>query len=175
MEIKKIEKSDFVMFPRMQHRGLEFRHVERNAFKAELRMWKGMVTTGWYISNRSRTLWPTSNCPRLRQSLTTSLAGAWGKTNGASTLRGINRSSASLQASMPQNSPPSTLTSSVSASMPSAMPLAGGMSTEKNVKLQIALLLIYPFQKLLFRNRAAILYVPFFIFGFLCLVEPIIL
>ena len=27
MEIKKIEKSDFVMFPRMQHRGLEFRHV----------------------------------------------------------------------------------------------------------------------------------------------------
>ena len=37
MEIKKIEKSDFVMFPRMQHRGLEFRHVERNAFKAELR------------------------------------------------------------------------------------------------------------------------------------------
>ncbi len=47
MEIKKIEKSDFVMFfdersgkaerPRMQHRGLEFRHVERDAFKAELR------------------------------------------------------------------------------------------------------------------------------------------
>ena len=37
MEIKKIEKSDFVMFPRMQHRGLEFRHVERSAFKAELR------------------------------------------------------------------------------------------------------------------------------------------
>ena len=31
MEIKKIEKSDFVMFPRMQHRGLQFRHVERDA------------------------------------------------------------------------------------------------------------------------------------------------
>ena len=30
MEIKKIEKSDFVMFPRMKHRGLEFRHVERS-------------------------------------------------------------------------------------------------------------------------------------------------
>ena len=29
MEIKKIEKSVFVAFPRMQHRGLEFRHVER--------------------------------------------------------------------------------------------------------------------------------------------------
>ena len=35
--------------------------------------------------------------------------------------------------------------------MPSAMLLAGGMNMEKNVKLQIALLLIYSFQKLLFR------------------------
>ena len=42
MEIKKIEKSDFVMFPRMQHRGLEFRHVS----KLNCAMWKGMVTTG---------------------------------------------------------------------------------------------------------------------------------
>ena len=41
MEIKKIEKSDFVMFPRMQHRGLEFIHVERDAFKAELRHVEG--------------------------------------------------------------------------------------------------------------------------------------
>ena len=37
MEIKKIEKSDFVMFPRMQHRGLQFRHVEREAYRAKLR------------------------------------------------------------------------------------------------------------------------------------------
>ena len=28
MEVKKIEKSDYVMFPRMQHRGLVFKHVE---------------------------------------------------------------------------------------------------------------------------------------------------
>ena len=41
MEIKKIEKSDFVMLPRMQHRGLEFRQVERDAFKAELRYVEG--------------------------------------------------------------------------------------------------------------------------------------
>ena len=34
MEIKKIEKSDFVMFPRMQHRGLQFRHVEREDYRA---------------------------------------------------------------------------------------------------------------------------------------------
>lgn len=37
MEIKKIENCDYVMFPRMQHRGLVFKHVERDAFKAELR------------------------------------------------------------------------------------------------------------------------------------------
>ena len=41
MEIKKIEKSDFVMFPRMQHRGLQFRHVERDAYRAELRHVEG--------------------------------------------------------------------------------------------------------------------------------------
>ena len=41
MEIKKIEKSDFVLFPRMQNRGLKFRHVEHNAFKAELRHVEG--------------------------------------------------------------------------------------------------------------------------------------
>ncbi len=37
MEIKKIENCDYVMFPRMQHRGLVSKHVERDAFKAELR------------------------------------------------------------------------------------------------------------------------------------------
>ena len=47
MEIKKIENCDYVVFfdersgradyPRMQHRGLVFKHVERDAFKAELR------------------------------------------------------------------------------------------------------------------------------------------
>ena len=41
MEIKKIEKSNFVMFPRMQHRGLQFRHVERDAYRAELRHVEG--------------------------------------------------------------------------------------------------------------------------------------
>ena len=37
MVIKKIENCDYVMFPRMLHRGLVFKHVERDAFKAELR------------------------------------------------------------------------------------------------------------------------------------------
>ena len=120
-------------------------------------------------------LWPTSSYQRGKQSLTTSLVGVWVRNIGVNTSRVFYRSSVSLQVSMPPNSPPSIQTSSVNASMLSAMLPAGGMSMEKNVRLQIALLLTYPFQKVLFRNRAAILYVPFFIFGFLCLVEPIIL
>ena len=37
MEIKKIENCDYVMLPRLQHPGLKPKHVERDAFKAELR------------------------------------------------------------------------------------------------------------------------------------------
>ena len=41
MEIKKIEKSDLVLFPRLQEQGVESRHVEREAFRAELRHVEG--------------------------------------------------------------------------------------------------------------------------------------
>ena len=41
MEIKKIEKCDYVMMPRMQHSGLTPKHVERDAFKAELKHVEG--------------------------------------------------------------------------------------------------------------------------------------
>ena len=41
MEIKKIEKCDYVMFPRLQEQGVEFKHVERDAFKAELQHVEG--------------------------------------------------------------------------------------------------------------------------------------
>ena len=81
MEIKKIEKSDFVMFPRMQH----------------------MVTTGSCTNSQNRTLWPTFSYPRRRPSLTISLASAWGRTIGANTSRVISPSSASLQASTLKN------------------------------------------------------------------------
>ena len=103
MEIKKIEKSDFVMFPRMQHRGLQFRHVERDAYRASCAMWKGMVTTGSCTNSQNRTLWPTSSYPRRRLSLTTSLASAWGKTIGVNTSRVTSPSFASLQASTLKN------------------------------------------------------------------------
>ncbi len=37
MEFKKIEIKDYVMLPRLQHPGLKPKHVERDAFKAELK------------------------------------------------------------------------------------------------------------------------------------------
>ncbi len=36
MEIKKIEKGNYVMFPRLQEQGVEFKHVKRESFHAEL-------------------------------------------------------------------------------------------------------------------------------------------
>ena len=41
MEIKKLEKCDYVMFPRLQEQGVESRHVEREAFRAELKHVEG--------------------------------------------------------------------------------------------------------------------------------------
>ena len=41
MEIKKIENCDYVMFPRLQEQGVEFKHVEREVFRAELRHVEG--------------------------------------------------------------------------------------------------------------------------------------
>ena len=41
MEIKKLEKCDYVMFPRLQEQGVESRHVERKAFRAELKHVEG--------------------------------------------------------------------------------------------------------------------------------------
>ena len=41
MEIKKIENCDYVMFPRLQRKGLKPKHVEREAFHAELKHIEG--------------------------------------------------------------------------------------------------------------------------------------
>ena len=41
MEIRKIEIKDYVMLPRLQHPGLKPKHVERDAFKAELKHVEG--------------------------------------------------------------------------------------------------------------------------------------
>lgn len=41
MEIKSLENCDYVMLPRLQEQGVKFKHVERDAFKAELRHIEG--------------------------------------------------------------------------------------------------------------------------------------
>ena len=104
MEIKKIEKSDFVMFPRMQHRGLQFRHVERDAYRAELRHVEGHGDY-WLLHQQSKphVVAHVQLPPRRRPSLTTSLASAWGRTIGVNTSRATSPSSASLQASTLKN------------------------------------------------------------------------
>ena len=153
MEIKKIEKSDFVMFPRMQHRGLEFRHVERNAFKAELRHVEGHGDY-WLVHQQSKPhVVAHVQLPKTEAEFDNILGWCLGQNHWCEYIEGDLSFLCVI----------------------AGFNAADGMNMEKNVKLQIALLLIYSFQKLLFRNRAAILYVPFFIFGFLCLVESIIL
>jgi len=112
MEIKKIEKSDFVMFPRMQHRGLQFRHVERDAYRAELRHVEGHGDY-WLLYQQSKphvvahVQLPKTETEFDRSSLLacyqrdarTSLASAWGRTIGVNTSRVTSPSFASLQAS----------------------------------------------------------------------------
>ena len=53
MTIKKIENSTYAIFPREQHRGLEFRHVERDAFRAELRHVEGSGDY-WLVHQQSK-------------------------------------------------------------------------------------------------------------------------
>ena len=54
MEIKKIEKCDFVMFPRMQHRGVPPQHVNRNAFTPICRN----VETMGIVWSLRQNVWP---------------------------------------------------------------------------------------------------------------------
>ena len=103
MEIKKIEKSDFVMFPRMQHRGLQFKHVKRDAYRAELRHVEGHGDY-WLLHQQSKPhVVSYVQLPKTRPCLTTSLASAWGRTIGVNTSRVTSPSFASLQASTLKN------------------------------------------------------------------------
>ena len=53
MEIKKIEGSTYVIYPREQQRGLEFRHVEYGAYRAELRHVEGSGDY-WLLHQQSK-------------------------------------------------------------------------------------------------------------------------
>ena len=144
MEIKKIENCDYVMLPRLQHPGLKPKHVERDAFKAELRHVEGRGDF-WLLFQQSKPhLVAHVQLPKSeaefdqilgfclgRPSLIRYSASAWVRTNGANISRTICPSSASSQALMQKNSPPSILTSSKSVSLPSTMLSIGGMNTEK--------------------------------------------
>ena len=110
MEIRKIENSDYVMFPRLQRPGLSPKHVAFESFKAELK----------HIEGR---------CRRTKQSSITSSASASGRTNGVITSRATSLSSVSLLDTMPKNSLQSTPTSSKSACTHSTIPFTGGTST----------------------------------------------
>ena len=100
MEIKKIKISDYVMLPRLQHPGLKPKHVECDAFKAELKHVEGHGDY-WLLYQQSKphvvahVQLPKSEAESLR-------------TSGVSTSREIYRSFVSLPASMPKSSPPST-------------------------------------------------------------------
>ena len=53
MEIKKIENCDYVMLPRLQHPGLKPKHVERDAFRAELKHIPGQCDF-WLLYQQSK-------------------------------------------------------------------------------------------------------------------------
>ena len=104
MEIKKIENCNYVMFPRLQHCGLKPEHVNRDAFKAELRHVEGHGDY-WLLYQQAKphVVVYVQLPPQPKPSLTTSLASAWARTIGATTSRVILHSSALLPASMPPN------------------------------------------------------------------------
>ena len=89
MEIKKIENCDYVMFPRLQRKGLKLKHVEREAFRAELKHIEGHGDF-WLLYQQSKPhLVAHVHYPRQNQSLTIFSAGVWVRTNGATILKAI--------------------------------------------------------------------------------------
>ena len=137
MEIKKIEKSDFVMFPRMQHRGLEFRHVERDAFKAELRHVEGH-SDYWLVHQQSKPhVVAHVQLPKTEAEFDNILGWCLGQNHWCEYIEGDLSFLCIIAGFNAAELTPSTQSSSVSASMPSAMLLAGGMSMERNVAMHL--------------------------------------
>ena len=127
MEIKKIENCDYVMLPRLQRPGLKPEHVERDAFKAELRHVEGRGDF-WLLFQQSKPhLVAHVQLPKSEAEFD----------QIANISRTICPSSASSQALMQKNSPPSILTSSKSVSLPSMMPQDGGMSMVRSFFLKL--------------------------------------
>ena len=124
MEIKKIENCDYVMLPRLQHPGLKPEHVERDAFKAELRHVEGRGDF-WLLFQQSKPhVVAHVQLPKSEAEFDQILGFCL-------TSRAICPSSASLQATTPKNLAPNTLTLSKSVFLPFMMLFIGGMSMGK--------------------------------------------
>ena len=137
MEIKKIEKSDFVMFPRMQHRGLQFRHVERDAYRAELRHVEGHGDY-WLLHQQSKPhVVAHVQFPKTEAEFDNILGFCLRQNHWCEYIEGDLSFLCVIAGYNAEELRPYTQTSSVSVFTPSAMPPAGGMSMGKNVFLII--------------------------------------
>ena len=131
MEIKKIEKSDFVMFPRMQHRGLQFRHVERDAYRAELRHVEGHGDY-WLLHQQSKPhVVAHVQLPKTEAEFDNILGFCLGQNHWCEYIEGDLSFLCVIAGFNAEELTPNIQTSSVKEHMPSAMPPVGGMSMEK--------------------------------------------
>ena len=131
MEIKKIENCDYVMLPRLQHPGLKPEHVERDAFKAELRHVEGRGDF-WLLFQQSKPhVVAHVQLPKSEAEFDQILGFCLGQNKWCEYIEGICPSSASLQATTPKNLAPNTLTLSKSVFLPFMMLFIGGMSMGK--------------------------------------------
>ena len=135
MEIKKIEKSDYVMFPRMQHRGLQFRHVERDAYRAELRHVEGHGDY-WLLHQQSKPhVVAHVQLPKTEAEFDNILGFCLGQNHWCEYIEGDLSFLCVIAGFNAEELTPNIQTSSVKEYMPSAMPPVGGMSMGKGALL----------------------------------------
>ena len=128
MEIRKIEKSDFVMFPRMQHRGLQFKHVERDAYRAELRHVDGHGDY-WLLHQQSKPhVVAHVQLPKTEAEFDNILGWCLGQNHWCEYIEGDLSFLCVIAGFNAEELTPNTQTSSVKEFTPSAMPPVGGMS-----------------------------------------------
>ena len=119
MEIRKIENSDYVMFPRLQRPGLSPKHVAFESFKAELKHIEGHGDF-WLLYQQDKPhLVVHVQLPKNETEFDNILGFCIGQ----------NKWCDYIEDTMPKNSLQSTPTSSKSACTHSTIPFTGGTST----------------------------------------------
>ena len=135
MEIKKIEESDFVMFPPMQHRGLQFRHVERDAYRAELRHVEGHGDY-WLVHQQSKPhVVAHVQLPKTEAEFDNILDWCLGQNHWCEYIEGDLSFLCVIAGFNAAELPPSIQTSSVNVFMRSMMLFIGGMNMAKKLYL----------------------------------------